>query len=68
MGYDNAIKDQQRRRIEATLKCPKPGCEAENRPGSSLIDLDDDGQAYCGVCSHMWWPQLDTIAKGYFKS
>lgn len=37
--------------LRATLSCPK--CPAENRPGASIIDLDETGaRAYCGVCSH----------------
>lgn len=40
---------------EVTLVCAKR-CGAENRPGATIIQLDDDGLAVCNCCGHAWTP------------
>jgi transcription elongation factor Elf1 len=37
-----------------TLRCPK--CDAMNRPGATIIDVQQ-GTAVCGVCAHHWKPE-----------
>lgn len=39
---------------EEDLRCSK--CPAMNRPGATVIELRQDGVAYCTVCSHAFDP------------
>src|SRR5215471_2122424 len=41
--------------VESSLQCPK--CGAWNRPGASLIELQN-GLAICGVCAHAFVPAV----------
>lgn len=44
-----------RRLHEGHLCCPK--CAAMNRPHATIIELEADGGATCGVCAHHWRPE-----------
>jgi uncharacterized Zn-finger protein len=40
---------------DADLRCP--ACGAANRPGVPYVEINEKGQAYCTVCSHVWLPK-----------
>lgn len=47
---------------EEELRCPK--CvDTANRPGATLVELGQDGVAYCTVCSHAFNPTTTTKEK-----
>lgn len=49
-NHEKAVQQLRLRRIEGALTCP--ACHAMNRPGTTYIELDETGTAWCSVCSH----------------
>lgn len=47
----NVFLDALRKLQTVSLVCPK--CKACNRPGATVVELDQTGsRAFCAVCSH----------------
>lgn len=62
MFYEHAVKAMERDRLAATLLCPH--CLEQNRLGlKALIDLDEQGTAFCNACSYSWVPQLMALGR-----
>lgn len=59
-NYTRAIRAQQVKQIQVALVCPH--CGAENRPGVTAIEIDDQsGTAWCSVCgTGSPAPRMDT--------
>lgn len=59
-NHDNATRQLRLKQREAALVCPK--CGAMNRPGASLIELDETDTAWCGVCADCWVIQAEPLS------
>lgn len=50
-NHDRAVKAQQRQIVEKTLVCL--ACGQRNKPGASVIDVDEYDDARC-ICGYVW--------------
>ncbi len=48
----------ERQRGEANLRCRY--CDAQNRPGQTVIEVEANGLAWCGVCARSF-PVVDAV-------